>query len=430
MAFRLSRAWVPSVARVWSAVTSGPGAGWRLGLGLSAFLLPGLGFADNAAYQQFFFAVCQDPVGALADRCAETPGAFGGLSGNSQNSLNPTQGLALSGTLDAVGSARDRQLRNELESSVPESGFVLDQGPVSLLVNLRTGWDALDRAQNTPTNRGFDAERYAIEVGLDARVSDRLVLGLLGALEQSNLEFGPGAPGINFTPVRSSGSIDTDSRVLIAYADWTFGTAAYVDVLLSLSDDDMRFERNAEFQEIRRVAPQVAVRTRADTSGRRAALTAVLGSEIARGAYAFGYSAGLTAARVTVGSFVERDQSASGLAMRFDDIDQDAVSGHLGISVTRSVPFAGGVLVPHIRTDYQHAFNADRDAGAATFSGDPSASVFAFAGEPVDRNQVIVAAGMTGILPNGWLPFINLESLFGIKDLSQYRLVVGLRREW
>ncbi|MGA1676603.1 MAG: autotransporter outer membrane beta-barrel domain-containing protein [Pseudomonadales bacterium] len=393
-------------------------------------LTPGFAQAANPGYQAFFFDVCRTPTGALADRCGETPGNLGGLSGNSQNSLNPTQGLALPSTLEAGGSARDRQLRSEQDSAAPALGFAVDQGPVSLLLNVRAGWDSLDRAQGTPSTRGFDAERYGVEAGLDWRASERWVLGVLAAYEQSTLEFGPGAPGVNFTPVASSGSIESASRTLIAYADWTFGTSAYLDLLVSFSDDDLEFERNAEFQETRRVTPQVAVRTRGDTAGSRSSAAVVVGSEIARGALSLGYFAGLTATRVTVDGFAERDKSSSGLAMRFDDVDQDAVFGHVGLALSRSVPFAGGVLLPQLRLEHQLTLESDRTAGAASFILDPSATLFEFSGEPVDHNQTVLAAGVTGVLPNGWLPFVNLESVFGIKDLSQYRVVLGLRREW
>ena len=63
----------------------------RLPLLLAATLtgIPALSFAQNAEFQNFFFAVCGGAtVGALTTRCGETPGGTGNVSGDSEESLN------------------------------------------------------------------------------------------------------------------------------------------------------------------------------------------------------------------------------------------------------------------------------------------------------------------------------------------------------
>ena len=129
-------------------------------LGAAVSALGGLSAqADNAALQALFFDACANPSGALAERCAETPGGLGDLSGDSESSLNPSQTL---GATAATGSlVRERAERARRRDGHPAgdgedtAGAVLDLGPFSLLINGHGACEDRDRTVDVDAERGY-----------------------------------------------------------------------------------------------------------------------------------------------------------------------------------------------------------------------------------------------------------------------------------
>lgn len=110
----------------------------------------------------------------------------GELSGDSEDSLNPSQprssndrSLARARDKSKEVQARTERLR-EQEQVPQQTGVIkagkLDIGPASMFVNLRGSDFDRDR-EATDTERGFDGDSLGIEVGVDYRLSDRVVVG-------------------------------------------------------------------------------------------------------------------------------------------------------------------------------------------------------------------------------------------------------------
>ena len=385
--------------------------------------------AANPAFQTFFFDVCQQPQGALASRCATTPGAAGDLSGNSESSLNPTQGLA-SGTMTRGNAeARARELRDRLHDDLSDEGYRLQLGKVSVLANARYTERELARSQNTTAERGYEGNGWSGEIGVDYRVTDRWVVGVIAGLERSELRFGGGEPGINFTPVRSSGTIEADSVAATLYATWMFGDSGYVDMMVAQGLDAVDFARNAEFQESTRSIPQTAVRTQASVDGEHRTLALMVGGDLGSSALRIGYFAGIQHAQVEIDSFRERDQTSSGLAMSFRRSEQDSTTLIAGASVRRSYNVSWGVLLPQIRLEAERALSDSSVSGSAEYLLDGGGNRFEFSGSAPDDGWYTAGIGLVAVMPRGWQPFIDVDYMFGRGDLEQYRVTAGLRRE-
>jgi len=137
--------------------------------------------AANPSFQDFFFQVCSGPVGALAQRCAETNAGLGDLSGDSESSLNPTQSLSGSAANLNAARSRNEQARRHGEQTrqvpaAPNSDNELSIGPFSLLLNGRFSHQESQRTQDL--ERSYKLDTFSAQFGLDRRFNSSLVAGL------------------------------------------------------------------------------------------------------------------------------------------------------------------------------------------------------------------------------------------------------------
>ena len=190
---------------------------WRWSVLWVSLFVPVAASGANQAYQNFFFAACTNPTGALAARCAETPGGTGNLSGDSESSLNPSQTLSRGDAGIAASRASSEQARDRAERArkgeAPADAVRI--GPFSLLINGRSMYEEADRTVDVDPARGYEADAWGFELGFDYRVNDRLVIGLLGVSESTDTEFDRERPGVNFTPQGDAGKTNKGFRDLV-----------------------------------------------------------------------------------------------------------------------------------------------------------------------------------------------------------------------
>ena len=389
--------------------------------------------ATNAEFQDFFFDVCNNPTGELRSRCAETDDAEGDLSGDSESSLNPSQalsgndaGLAMARSKSQQNREQNEQLRNDEE--LPGQGRV-DIGPFSLLVSGSFGNEEADRKQDKENERGFDADTWSIDVGLDHRFSDQFVMGAMVAYQETDLEFDQENEGRNFTPASEAGSQDSETWSFSVFGSYNFSESLFIDGSAGISSAEYDFERRSVFQESGRTVPQTDSLTRGDADGDDYWLSGNIGYYINRGAWDFTPYAGLTWSRSSVDSYTEDDISQSGLNMRFSSVERDSLLGTLGVSISAALNQDFGVLLPQLRLEYEYEFDRDAETVTAFYLQDAAQTRFQFAGDDPDEVSYNVGVGLVAILPNGWLPYIDYEQQFGNDTYESWRFTFGLRKE-
>lgn len=388
--------------------------------------------AANPAFQEFFFRVCESPTGALAARCGETPAGAGDLSGDSESSLNPSQTLSSTDGALAAVRARTREARERVEryrDGGRASEVEVPFGPFSLLLNGRLAWEDRDRDADLDTERGFEADRRAIEVGIDRRFSDRFVAGLVYSFEDSDLDFDAERPGVNFTPAEDAGGIEQESHAFTLFGLFWLSERAYLEVNGGYATSDYTVRRNSVFQESTRSITQTNVRTRASTDGEQLWLGATAGFDWNVGANAFGVYAGGTFADSRVDGYRERDLAETGLALSVDDVDRDAFTAHVGLRAQRAIAAGSGVWIPQLRVEYEHAGGVDESEATVQFALDGAGNRFALRGDDTDDDYFNIAVGIAGVFPRGWMAFADVETLVGARDRDQVRFTAGLRKE-
>lgn len=389
--------------------------------------------ADNAALQALFFDGCENPTGALAERCAETPGGLGDLSGDSESSLNPSQ--ALGGTSAAHSLARERserarergeRLLGDVEETV-DSG--LELGPFSLLVNGHYLNEDRSREVDVDAERGYDMDAWGAQLGFDYRVTRNVVAGALLTWETSELKFDRELPGVNFDPRSRAGSVDQDSLGLSVFVSAQIGDRGYLDLSGGYIDSEYTLRRRAIFQESQRNVPQTPTETRATPDG-----------EETWGALAVGYTAsvdewsltpylGTTYSRARIDGYEETDVSGAGLAMAVDRLTSRSLLGGAGVRITRTISRPGYVVLPQLSVEYVREFERDAPSSRVAYLLDQNGNTLALEGDRRDTGYVDVGIGVVFVLPNGWMPYLEYEATLGHEDLDRSRIAIGLRVE-
>lgn len=390
--------------------------------------------AANVEFQSFFFDVCLTPTGALAARCAETPGATGNVSGDSESSLNPSQSLGHNQSAISIAQTRSNEARErseKLREEGDDEGTRVTAGPWSLLVNVHGTWFDKSAGPLPDVARGLEGDSRAAEVGFDCRLSDRTVIGGIAGFERADYDFDAEAPGVNFTPAATAGSGDTDNTYLTLFASWNVGTTGFVELSGGYEMIDGSYRRNSVFQESTRTIAQTNVSVEGDADNEVTWFGVNAGFDVSRGAFSFGPYVGVMRTRSKVDGYTERDLSGSGLHMSYSSTTRDSLLAHAGMRMSYAVSTGGGVVVPQLRVEYQHEFEDDVQRIGARFVLDSSATEYALTNNwNGDSDSINAGLSIAFVLKNGWMPFFDYSVLLGNDDLDRQRATLGLRVEF
>jgi len=395
-----------------------------------ALLSAGVVQAANPAYQAYFFTVCGAPTsGALAARCGQTPGGLGNLSGDSESSMNPTQGMSRnqSPLAAAQSHSRDARERDADAAAGDDAAARVDVGPFSLMAHVIGS--SFERSVANDLERAYEGDERALEFGFDYRASPKVVLGLLAGAGRTDYDFVAENAGVNFTPQANAGGADIDSWYLTGFASFSLGSSGYLELAAGYDANSQELRRNPVFQESTRAIPQVDGLLVADVDGSTTWSSVNGGVDFGGGTFTAGLYAGVTWGKSELDPYTERDTNASGLAMSFSSTERDSLLGHAGLRMAYTFNMAHGVVVPQLRVEYQHEFEDDITSVATSFVLDPDATSFVLNGAERDASAIEVGFGISAVFANGWQPFLNVDVLTGSEDLDRTRVTLGVRVE-
>ena len=388
--------------------------------------------AANEPLQDLFFAACQSAAdtSALAERCSQTPNGEGNLSGDSESSLNPSQILsggrvALSDA--SLNSALARENGTGEESSSDD--IRLNVGSWGLFLNLSGLWEDYSRVPDEDLERGYEQTKTLIDGGVDYRFSPTLVAGVMLNYSKSSLDYDREKAGRNFEPQGKAGYLDSDSLGLSGYLSWSLAGNSYLQLSGGYARRDSEFQRNAIFQESTRTLPQVNTVNRGSTNSTDTWLSLNGGKDFVHDSWVTGGYAGLTYANTDLDSFTEKDITDTGVAMRYSGGSQTSVTGLLGVRVQKAVSFSNGVMVPYARAEYVHEFRDDVLKVKSAYVNDLSGNTLQLKSDGPDRDYFNLAAGVSMVLPEGWMPFLDLVYTAGYTDLDRFQATLGIRKE-
>lgn len=389
--------------------------------------------AASADFQDFLTRACASatPGTDFFTRC-NVDTTDGDLSGDSEDSLNPTQSLANASSAIAETRARIKALREKMRESGDDTdedeasvSDVFRQQGFSLIFNGESGSIERDLSAR---ERGFETDTSRIQFGFDYRATDNLILGAVVAIEQFDTVYDADQPGTNFVPGPSEGDTDRESESLNMFASLALSRQIHVDALISMSRSDFTFRRIAVFQEFTRTLPTRTIRTTADSDGREFAASVGVGYDANWDAVSLQSYLRYNVQRSSIDPY--REEGGNGFAMFIenDALEQTTLVG--GFRLTRAINTDFGVLVPQLFTEVEATVSRDEKVSRQRFLEDPSSTVFTVTGDDEDDVFGRSGIGIVAVFPNGLSAYLSADVVWGRDLFDENRINLGIRKEF
>ncbi len=389
--------------------------------------------AASPGFQDFLFQACRtaEPGSDFFIRC-NVDSANGDLSGDSEDSLNPTQSLANGTNALAETRARIKALREKITSETEDGEqedtdikTVFRMNGLSLIINIEDG--SSDR-KVTSLERGYETDSNRLQIGLDYRTGNNLLLGMIAGFGKFDTVYDADQPGRNFVPGSNEGKTSGDDVSLSAFISGIIGENGYFDAIVSYSWSDYRFNRIGIFQESSRTLPTLTVATSASTNGNELAVSTGFGYDRNWDATLLQTYGRISYQRSSIDPYTE--SGGAGFAMNIRNDNADELTGIFGLRLSRSWNRSFGVLVPQIFVEYENAFRSDRRNSTQSFVADTSGFEFTVTGDKPDDSQGRAGTGILATFPNGFTGFVQITRTFGNRYIDETRINAGIRREF
>ena len=87
-------------------------------------------------------------------------------------------------------------------------------------------------------------------------------------------------------------------------------------------------------------------------------------------------------------------------------------------------------MLPQLRIEYQYDFEDDPASATASYVLDPAAKEYLMTGDSPDQDSINAGLSLAWVLPNGWMPFLDVSKLFSAGPVDRVRATLGLRKEF
>jgi uncharacterized protein YhjY with autotransporter beta-barrel domain len=274
----------------------------------------------------------------------------------------------------------------------------------------------------------FDFDSQELTLGLDYRVNDRLVFGLLGGYTDKEVDFDSLASIVD-------GRIKADGFSVIGYGLWESG-AFYVTGSLggqALSYDLSRRITYPSFNPL--IAPK-DVTTLSDTDS--TAWLATLSGGYDWQVWVITVEPYLKAEYIDIDIDGFSETSESGFNFVFGDqnIKSFDTAAGLRFSYVWTPPF--GVVIPYLRGELHKDFEDESRVVSSIYTGitgvdfspaDDSPD-FAIPTDDQDAEYSLVAGGFSLVLPMGLQGYLQYQRVFGLTDFAEGVITGGVRFEF
>jgi len=264
--------------------------------------------------------------------------------------------------------------------------------------------------ETTVREDGFDFTVPGLVLGVDYRFGNDLIFGGSVGYESFDGDF-------DVTPTVAGGDMQADLLSLSAYSSY-YKKSFYVDGIATYGFADYEMTREIVYPTITRTA-------KADTDGSQLELTAAFGYIGQRESFQYSPFLRVSHESVDIDDYVESEGGGATLAV--DDQEIDSLQSIAGCQFSWTLSRAKSVLIPQVRVEWYHEFDNDSRLISAMFSNDPFREVFAVPTDDPDENYFAVSGGVSGVWQGGKQGFIEVETLQGLEDLTNYVVTAGIR---
>lgn len=272
----------------------------------------------------------------------------------------------------------------------------------------------------TAREDGFDFRNNGITAGLDYRFTDNFVVGF--ALSRAK----------NDADINSAlGNVDTKSTTGSLYGSY-YVRDFYIDAHIGYSRIDFDTRRNIVVPTMNAGAIVPGFNTAAigSTNGRQRNLSIGGGYDWRQDGFTVTPYGSLSMLKLNVDAYSETEPN-NGLALNIGKQEVKSTQTALGVKIAKTLSTQSGVLVPYVSVEWNHEFKNDARSLTAKYVNDPfNAFTFAIPTDSPDRNFFTVGAGVSSVFANGLQGFVSFATTLGLRDVKNYGIVFGLRKEF
>ena len=225
------------------------------------------------------------------------------------------------------------------------------------------GSASVDGSRNA---NGYDFDTLGMTLGADLRVSDHLVVGILGSYANSDAS------------LVNHGIIDAESYKGAVYAT-AFANGFHVDALLGAGYNTYDTKRSSLFGY-----------ANGSPDGWELDSLINAGYDFHQGNWTFSPTASVAYTRVNLNHFTE---TGSMTPLNYPDQNQDSLRTDLGVTIAYTTLLNGIQITPQLRVSWQHEFLDSTQSMDSRFASG-NGPLFTVDGPHLDRNRALVGAGV------------------------------------
>jgi uncharacterized protein with beta-barrel porin domain len=281
-------------------------------------------------------------------------------------------------------------------------------------VNVGYAWGDVDQ---TRLQDAYKYGSFSVLAGADYRVSDAFVLG--GAISYSDT---------HSTYEQSLGNVKAKTTGIAGYATYYVDTW-YVDGFLAYGSVDYDSTRNIFIPSNNASAEAINTQATAKPDGDQWSASIGVGRSFESGPITVTPTARLGYIWVKNKGFSE-DEPNNGLGLTVDSRTIQSLQTALGGKLSTIVNSSVGVFAPYFTAQWMHEFRNDTPSIVSKYIADPLNTIFAIPTATPTRDYAVLAIGTSATLPNNLSGFVQLSGAVGLKNESNYGIVLGARKQF
>lgn len=266
----------------------------------------------------------------------------------------------------------------------------------------------------------FFYDSTEVSVGADYRLSNRLVVGILGGHTEKRVDF-------NSSESVVDGGIRGNGQSGLVYLQYETDSA-FVNVSIGAQHLSLATRRRITYPSNNPDIPPVDVTSLSNTGSN--ALIATLGT-----GYSF-HLRGLTAepylnlqnVRTRIEAFTEHSDDGFDIATPTQTIY--SFEGALGLRAQYALLNRFGVIVPYVYAESRHQFRDSSRDIASGYAGDGGATDFNLPTDAPDKNYYVVGAGGSIVLKHGLQGFMQYVKVLDYTHYTDHTVSGGFRWEF
>jgi outer membrane autotransporter protein len=280
-------------------------------------------------------------------------------------------------------------------------------------VNLGYAWGDVDQ---TVLQDAYKYNSFSVLAGADYRVNDNFVLGAAFSYSDTHSDY-----------EQSLGNVKARTTGVAGYGTYYVDTW-YVDGFLAYGSIDYDSTRNISIPS-NTAAPAINTSATASPKGDQWSASIGVGRSFEMAPMTVTPTARLGYIHVKNKAFTE-NEPINGLGLSVDSRTIESLQTALGGKLSMVVNSSAGVFVPYVTANWMHEFKNDNPSIVSKYIADPLNTIFAIPTATPTRDYAVFSIGTSVTLPNNLSGFAQFSGAAGLKDETNYGIVLGIRKQF